>query len=428
MKIFVAISQYKKMEEQQVLDLAKQIGLKNFKAYSLEFHPMFENSLVEMVEKNPHHHFFFERILGTIIDRSRSTLLGIWKKFYDEGDIYDYFLVLDEDLSFAPTAIDMMIEANEPIICGAYSFKTDKGPKGNMPVCKFLQGERVKSDGMLKIKWLNGGFIFLRKDALFKMIESYPELYWERSRESEGDNIDIKGSWALWVPFVYREFGIRQYLSEDYAFSVRARKIGLEIWCHTKIQLFHWEGAVAYGINWQRCIRKEKPNRLIDNKIDGWTTELELEWLEDRAKEMKSVVEIGCWKGRSARALLDGCPGKVWCVDHFKGNADATFSTPERVGREKVYEKFMENVGHYPNLEIMKMSSEDAAEMFKTDTDMVFIDGNHSYDAIKRDIELWLPKCKKLICGHDYNEVWKAVHDVLGKITGIYEGIWYKEL
>ncbi len=76
----------------------------------------------------------------------------------------------------------------------------------------------------------------------------------------------------------------------------------------------------------------------------------------------------------------------------------------------------------------MKMSSAEAAEMFTTTADMVFIDGDHSYEAVKRDIELWLPKCRKLICGHDYNEVWKAVHDVLGKITGIYEGIWYKEL
>jgi hypothetical protein len=428
MKIFVAISQYRKMEEQQVLDLAKQIGLKNFKAYSLEFHPMFENSLVEMVEKNAQHQFLFERILGATLDQSRSTLLGIWKKFYDEGNIYDYFWILDEDISFGPEAIDMLIEADRPIIGATYSYKTDRGPKGNMPVSKFLPGEKVRPDGTIRAKWLNGGFIFARKDALLKMIERYPELRWERSRKEEGDDIDIEGSWALWLPFIQRDFGIRQYLTEDYAFCERAKQVGFDIWCHTKIRVVHWSGPVAYAINWQRMIRKKKPDRPINNKIDGWTTELELEWLEDRAKEMKSIVEIGCWKGRSSKALLEGCPGKVWCVDHFKGNADAKFSTPERAEREKVYEKFMENVGHYPNLEIMKTSSEDAAQMFNTDTDMVFIDGNHSYDAVKRDIELWLPKCKKLICGHDYNEVWKAVHDVLGKITGVYEGIWYKEL
>jgi hypothetical protein len=428
MKIFVAISQYKIMKEERVLELAKEIGLKNFKAYSLEFHPMFENSLVEMVERNPHHQFLFQRILGTIIDRSRSTLLGIWKKLYDEGDVYDYFLILDEDISFPAEAIDMMIKADRPIIGATYSFKTDRGPKGNMPVSKFFHREKVRPDGTLKIKWLNGGFIFVRKDALLKMIENYPELRWERFQEHEGDDIDIKESWALWLSYIERDFGVRQYLSEDYAFCERARKIGYEIWCHTKIPLLHWEGPVAYAVNWQRMIHKEKPDRPIINNIEGWTTELELEWLEDRAKEMTSIVEIGCWKGRSAKALLEGCQGKVWCVDHFKGSSGNQFSSPERAEKEKIYEKFMENVGHYRNLEILKCKSEDAAKKFVNPVDMVFIDGNH--ETAKKDIELWLPRCTKLICGHDYNEnsVWRAVHDVLGQITGVYESIWYKEV
>ena len=428
MKIFVAISQYKIMKKERVLELAQEIGIKSFKAYSLEFHPMFENSIVEMVQQNPEHQFLFERVTGSTIDRSRSMLLGIWKKLYDEGDVYDYLWVLDEDVSFPPEAIDKMIEADKPIIGAAYSFKTDKGPKGNLPVCKFLSGEHVQENGLLKIKWLNGGFIFARKDALLKMIEVYPELYWERVKNLEGDDIDIDGSWALWLPMVYRDFGHKQYLSEDYAFSERASRAGFDIWCHTQIQLLHWEGPTAYPVNWARCKRKEKPDRPIINDIEGWTTELELEWLENRAKEMTSIVEIGCWKGRSAKALLEGCRGKVWCVDHFKGSPDAQFSTRDRAEKEKIYERFVENVGQYPNLEIMKMSSRDAAEMYNTDADMVFIDGDHSYETVKKDIELWLPKCKRLICGHDYNEVWKAVHDVLGKITGIYESIWYKEL
>lgn len=218
MKIFVAIPQYKRMEEEKILKIAQEIRLTSFKAYTMDYHPMFSNSIVEMVEQNPQHEFRFERVIGDTTDKGRSILLGIWKKLYDEGNVYDYFIFVDEDLSFAPDAIQMLIDAQKAIVGAAYSYKTDRGPKGNMPVCKFFSDERVRDDGLLKIKWLNGGFVLVSKEAFLKMIEAYPELYWERFRQMEGDDIDIKGSWGLWVPMIIRDFGIQQYLTEDYAF------------------------------------------------------------------------------------------------------------------------------------------------------------------------------------------------------------------
>jgi hypothetical protein len=58
---------------------------------------------------------------------------------------------------------------------------------------------------------------------------------------------------------------------------------------------------------------------------------------------------------------------------------------------------------------------------------MVFIDGSHKYEDVKADIPAYLPKTKKLICGHDYNwlSVRQAVDEVLGDVKGA-ETIWYK--
>jgi hypothetical protein len=43
-----------------------------------------------------------------------------------------------------------------------------------------------------------------------------------------------------------------------------------------------------------------------DLSIPGWMTEDELRWLHETAKSMASVVEIGCYQGRSTFALLQG--------------------------------------------------------------------------------------------------------------------------
>ena len=52
--------------------------------------------------------------------------------------------------------------------------------------------------------------------------------------------------------------------------------------------------------------------------------------------------------------------------------------------------------------------------------DMVFIDADHSYEAVKNDICTWLPKiCRGgLLLGHDYNykEVRKAVDEIFDSI------------
>ena len=138
--------------------------------------------------------------------------------------------------------------------------------------------------------------------------------------------------------------------------------------------------------------------------IDGWMSEDELSWLYDRAREMASIIEIGAWKGRTTKALLEGCWGPVYAVDHWEG-------TPgEPLQQEKgVYKQFMQNVGGYGylwgrvNLRIVREASPAAAVMFRdASVDMVFIDGDHRYEAVKADIEAWRPKARKLIAGHDY--------------------------
>lgn len=162
-----------------------------------------------------------------------------------------------------------------------------------------------------------------------------------------------------------------------------------------------------------------------DNKIEGWMSWGELDWLYNHAKAVSSVVEVGSWMGRSTHALLSGCRGIVYSVDHFLGSAD-----PMDTGNRDVYPDFIRNVGHFKNLRVVRKYSLDAAKDFEDNSvDMVFIDAGHQYHEVKADIEAWLPKATKIISGHDYNwpSVAQAVDEKLGKIE-LYESIWWLDL
>jgi len=137
-------------------------------------------------------------------------------------------------------------------------------------------------------------------------------------------------------------------------------------------------------------------------EIDGWMSTGALEWLYETAQKMNSIVEIGCWKGKSTHALLSGCKGPVFAVDHFKGNPEERTSAHKEAALCDIGEQFKKNVGHFKNLVLMRMESTEAAKYFALDSvDMVFIDGSHEVEAVMADVAAWLPKCRRLMCGHD---------------------------
>lgn len=160
--------------------------------------------------------------------------------------------------------------------------------------------------------------------------------------------------------------------------------------------------------------------------IWGWMSPDELAWLQARASEMESVVEVGSLHGRSAFALLTGCPGPVYCIDPWDDAADQSYGS------------FMGSCGHFNNLISVRGFSPSVIESHNIpDVDMVFIDGAHDEVSVRADIEGWLSKTRKLMCGHDYYagegagfpDVAKVVDEIFGKIKVAQNtAIWYVEL
>ena len=157
----------------------------------------------------------------------------------------------------------------------------------------------------------------------------------------------------------------------------------------------------------------------------------DLKWLESMATKMNSIVEIGSWRGRSTHALLTGCNGSVYAVDNWKGSAFKSIYLYHDARKYDIHSEFLKNVGHFKNLYVVKMDSMDALSYFANNSvDMIFIDAEHSYEYVKDDIGYWLPKAKKVICGHDIKlpSVAKAVKDVIGKCEYVGRNIWSKRI
>ncbi len=168
-----------------------------------------------------------------------------------------------------------------------------------------------------------------------------------------------------------------------------------------------------------------------DSLIEGWMTFRECQWLYNNAKKYNKILEIGSWKGRSSHALLSGCKGQVTCVDTFEGSDDVNDLTNKIAKEEDIYSQFQKNVGHFKNLIVLRMTSEEAHQILKDEKfDLIFLDALHTEDGVIKDIELWKNNATRVICGHDYSAAWpgvvSGVDKTLGKPDIVSESIWQK--
>ncbi len=147
-----------------------------------------------------------------------------------------------------------------------------------------------------------------------------------------------------------------------------------------------------------------------------------------------SGAEIGVFKGATSVTLMEAFPScSMFFVDPWKRWTEGSYMHDGNMNKfsqeewHNIMEEAVSNIhsveaGHF---QIIHGTSSYASKMIQDKSlDFVFIDANHFYDGIKSDLELWLPKTKKLICGHDYKNkrdikgsfgISKAVHELFGE-------------
>jgi len=140
-------------------------------------------------------------------------------------------------------------------------------------------------------------------------------------------------------------------------------------------------------------------------------------------------VEIGTWKGKSAIYMAEkikdsGKNIKFYTVDLFEYvQGYESFTNDGESLSDSFLDEVMANVSPIKDyINIIKGRSYEIADQFEDKSiDFIFIDGDHSYLGVKKDLEAWYPKIKldRIIAGHDYSErscgVKKAVDEFFAK-------------
>lgn len=129
-------------------------------------------------------------------------------------------------------------------------------------------------------------------------------------------------------------------------------------------------------------------------------------------------VEIGVWRGyHAAEMLMKLNISKLYLIDPYKKYKEYTQKelvnkiNEAKICVKKTLKDFQDKI-----IPIYKMSEIAAKEVSEL-LDFVYIDGNHEYEFVKKDIESWYPKIKTngLIGGHDY------INDFPGVIKAVDE-------
>jgi len=159
--------------------------------------------------------------------------------------------------------------------------------------------------------------------------------------------------------------------------------------------------------------------------------------INDKLGSNLNMVEIGSFSGVSG-SIFSQFFYNVNCVDPWQKEYDKKdhASDPNLFDMREIENQFDDVSNIFTNIKKFKMTSLEASKLFENNSlDFVYIDGNHTYNFVKQDIQIWLPKIKKssLICGHDYQGRFQgtidAVNELLGKPDKIFpDTSWIKFL
>jgi len=177
-------------------------------------------------------------------------------------------------------------------------------------------------------------------------------------------------------------------------------------------------------------------NEFIDTwhfvrRVEGWLEFDEACFLYDVAKHLDvegCILEIGSYKGRSticlARGSQEGKRFPVYAIDKFYGfpaSVDPSFLD--------TFKKNLAAAGCLNIVDVIVLSSDEAAFVFVHPIALLFIDGSHDYEQVKKDYENFSPLVVPggVIIFHDY-KYFPGVKKLVDEVKGNRKAVKYHSM
>ncbi len=168
--------------------------------------------------------------------------------------------------------------------------------------------------------------------------------------------------------------------------------------------------------------------------IPGWFSyEYVYKDLVEQAEDDSLFVEIGSYKGMSSAFMAveiinSGKNIRFECIDPMQLDVGSWSCNPDEQDgySEKEFHARLESVkDHY---KLHKMTSDDAVKQYDdASIDFLMVDGDHSYEAVKKDILNFLPKMRSggIIVLDDSYElgIQKAIAETVSNLDPVNNGV-----
>lgn len=163
---------------------------------------------------------------GSLLVAERNRLLeAFWKSDCT------HVLFIDSDLGWPAEAVYAMLSVNKEFVAGCYPARGASDMYLFRPVVD-NNFKMTQENHLLKMNYIPAGFMLLSREAIKKMRDKFPELYFEPKNKYQ-NNPDP--GYCLFNTEVYEG----EFWGEDFVFCRRAREAGIDIWVDPLIQFDH---------------------------------------------------------------------------------------------------------------------------------------------------------------------------------------------